>query len=105
MNTPAEKTIIFTFLSHRTKDMKLRWKAIMKFTPAATKDTKIELQIEDGEGVAIPKGIFEIHGEKLSIEDGKTWIEYGSLIKGIENKGVWLYRPKCVPVPGVLTFM
>ena len=105
MRTPTEKTIIFTFLSRRTRDMKMRWKATMRFTPEATRETEIELQIEDGEGVAVKEGMFELHGQRVPVRDGKARMEYGSFIKGIEEKGVWLYRPKCVPVPGVLTFV
>ena len=104
MKTPEGKEITFTFGSHPTKDLKMRWEAKLAFPPGAVADTKLTLTIVDGEGAPVAKGVFEFAGMKIRIADGSAQISYRDFIKGKHETALWLHRDGMMPIPGGLTF-
>ncbi len=104
MKTPADKTVILTFYSHPMKDLSMRWKAQLTFPANADDETAALLAIVDGGGVAVPSGVFEFAGVRISVVDGAGKLRCGDFVRGKHNPSIWLHRPGRLPVPGALTF-
>jgi hypothetical protein len=104
VKTPADKTITLTLYSHPTKDLKMRWKALVVFAPGSTDESFAEIAINDGEGAPIAAGTFEFAGVKTPIKKGVGKLRCGDFVKGKHEPAIWLYRKGMVPVPGALTF-
>ena len=104
MRTPADKKITFTLYSHPTKDLKMRWKALVVFAPDSTDESFAEITINDGEGTPIAAGTFEFAGQRTPIAGGRGALRCGDFAKGKHEPAIWLYRKGKAPVPGALTF-
>ena len=104
MNTPADKTIAFTFGSHPTRDLALRWTAKLVFPPGADAETVLPLSLVDGHGEPVPDGVFAFAGQNLAVRDGAAAIAYADFIRGKHAVALWLHRPGRPPIPGGLTF-
>ena len=104
MKTPTDKTITFTLYSHPTKDLKMRWKALVVFAPGSTDESFAEITINDGEGTPVAEGTFEFAGVKTPIKDGAGKLRCGDFVKGKHEPAIWLYRKGMLPIPGALTF-
>jgi len=105
MKTPADKQIAFTFMSHPTKDLKMRWRAVLTFPPGAGPETLLPLEFFDGEETPIDNAVFEFAGQRLKVAGGKSAIVYADFIAGIHSVPLWLHRPGTFSVPGGMTFV
>ena len=104
MKTPPDKTVTFTYVSHPTKSLKMRWQAKLTFPAGADETTLLELAFEDGEGEPVASGTFEFAGQQIAVRDGKATLAYADFVKGKHDPGVWLHRKGMLPIPGSLTF-
>lgn len=86
------------------KDPKMRWKAILVFAPASTDSSLAELEIRDGEGSEIRRGVFEVAGCRIQVKEGRGAVRCGDFVKGRHEPAIWLHRKDVPPVPGALTF-
>jgi len=103
MFTPPDKTIAFTFVSHPTKSIQLRWTAVLTFPAGATRETILPIRITDGEGLPV-EGMFEFAAQKLKVTAGSTSISYADFIAGKHSVPLWLHRKGLPAIPGGLTF-
>ena len=103
MKTPADKTVIFTFVSHPTSHIPWRWTATLTFPAGANESSALPLEIVNGEGDPVT-GTFEFAGRQIPVKEGKGTLSYADFIKGKHATGVWLHRKGIEPVPGILTF-
>lgn len=104
MKTPPDKTIAFTFISHRTEKSEQRWIAHMTFPPGADGSTMLPIEIMDGNDEPVGSGTFEFAGCSLEVRDGMASISYADFVKGKHSVPIWLHRRGMPPVPGGLTF-
>ena len=104
MKTPDDKRITFTFCSHPTKRLEMRWTAKLVFPPGADAKTVLPLSLVDGHGKPVPEGVFEFAGRRLAVRDGAASISYADFIRGKHAVALWLHRPGRPPIPGGLTF-
>ena len=104
MNTPPEKTITMTFVSHQVRDKKLRWAMNLTFPAGIGEDGFLDIQVEDGEGVPVKSATLEFAGKSIKIKDGCAKLAYSEFIKGKHEKALWLKRRGMEPIPGALTF-
>lgn len=104
MRTPADKRVVFTLYSHPMKEAKLRWKATLAFEPGSTDRSFAALEIKDGEGGPVEKGVFEFAGAKIKVKDGVGRLKCAQFVKGKHEGAIWLHRKGQPPVPGALTF-
>ena len=104
MKAPADKKIVFTFHSHPTKDVSLRWQASIAFPPGATAETPLAITVVDDAGEKIPSAVFEFAGMELPVVDGAATMTFAEFIAGKHSVPIWLHRKGRRPVPGVPTF-
>lgn len=104
MKTPADKTVVFTYVSHPTKSLKMRWQATLTFPAGADAKTELPLTFEDGEGEPVASGQFEFAGRMIDVKSGKGSLSYADFVKGKHETAVWLHRKGMEPIPGSLTF-
>lgn len=104
MRTPPDKQVVFTLYSHPMKDAKLRWKAHLTFEPGSTDSSYALLDMHDGDGNAVEKGVFEFAGAKIKVEKGLGRLKCAAFVKGKHDGAIWLHRKGQPPVPGALTF-
>ena len=104
MKTPGDKTIAFSFHSHPTKDMKMRWQAKLTFPPGSTAETVLPITVVDGDGNPVESAVFEFAGQKLEVRDGEASMTYADFVAGKHSVPIWLHRPGMKPVPGVPIF-
>lgn len=104
MRTPDDKKIAFTFVSHPTKNLDWRWKAVLEFAPGSDENSNLPITVTTDKGEPIEKAVFEFAGQQLEVRDGKTSISYKDFIKGKSSVPLWLYRKGLPPVPAGLTF-
>ena len=104
MKTPEGKTIIMTFHSHPTTDMKMRWIAKITFPPGSTAETVLPITIVDGEELPVESGVFEFAGQKLTVKDGEASMTFAQFVAGKHSVPIWLHRDGMKPIPGVPTF-
>lgn len=104
MRTPPDKTIAFTFVSHKTDRSELRWIAHMTFPPGADGSTVLPIELIDGNDEPVKSGTFEFAGRSLDVRDGRASISYADFVKGKHSVPVWLHRQGMPPIPGGLTF-
>ena len=104
MKTPPDKTVAFTFISHRTEKSEQRWIAHMTFPPGADGSTMLPIEIIDGNDEPVGSGTFEFAGCSLEVRDGMASISYADFVKGKHSVPIWLHRRGMPPVPGGLTF-
>lgn len=104
MRTPDGKTIAFTFFSHPTKSLKMRWTMQIEFPPGIGADAMLRLEIKDGEETPVATGTMEFAGRMIKVKNGEAELAYSDFVKGKHDKGVWLHRRGMPPIPGGLTF-
>ena len=104
MKTPEGKTIVMTFHSHPTKDMKARWIARVTFPAGATAETCLPISIVDGDGLPVDSGVFVFAGQNLTVKDGEASMTLAQFVAGKHSVPLWLHRDGMQPVPGVPTF-
>ena len=104
MKTPADKTVVFTYVSHPIKSLKMRWQATLTFPAGADGKTLLPFSFEDGEGAPIESGQFEFSGRMIDIKAGKGSLAYADFVKGKHETAVWMHRKGMEPIPGSLTF-
>ena len=80
MNTPPDKTIAFTFVSHMTAEPEQRWIAHMTFPPGSDGDTVLQIEIIDGLDAPVREGTFEFAGCSLPVRDGLASIRYADFV-------------------------
>ena len=73
-----DKKIAFVFHSHPTKDLKMRWQAVVAFPPGATAETPLAISVVDGEGEKVASAIFEFAGCELPVVDGAATMTFAS---------------------------
>ncbi len=105
MKTPVDKTLTFSFISHKMKDVSLGWLARVTFPGGSDEGSVLPIEVVDGHGDRVGKAVLEIFGKSLPVMDGISRIKYADFVKGKHEKGVWLHRAGVEPVPGGLTFM
>lgn len=81
-----------------------RWKAVVSFPPGSGQDSLLPIEVVNGNGEPIKKGVFEFAGQKLTVIDGKSQILYADFIKGKHSVPLWLHRSGMDSVIGGLTF-
>ncbi len=104
MKSPEDKKITFSFHSHPTKDMRMRWRAEVVFPPGSTAETPLEISIVDGEEEPVDDATFVFAGQELPVKDGKASMTFAQFIAGKHSVPLWLHRKGKEPVPGVATF-
>lgn len=104
MKTPEDKVVTFTFASHPTRDLKMRWTARLTFPSGAGPDTPLTLAVDDGEGAAVGEGVFELAGMRIPVRNGKAEVRYRDFVEGRHETALWLHRKGMLPIPGGLTF-
>lgn len=104
MKTPDDKTIVFTFHSHPTKDMNMRWIAKITFPPGSTAGTLLPIQVTNVNGSPIRSAIFQFAGKSLPVKDGKSSMTFAEFVSGKHSVPIWLHRDGMKPIPGVPTF-
>lgn len=103
MKSP-DREITLTFFSVPTQQDAEAWRVRLTFPPCATDTTLLSLEVLNGDGSMVTKGVFELAGQQLQVKDGEASICYADFVAGIHEKGVWLLRPGHAPLPGGLTF-
>lgn len=104
MKTPDDKTIALTFGSHPTRDLRMRWTAVITFPAGSTESSVLPIAVRDGNGDLIADAVFEFAGRRLKVKAGAASIGYGDFVRGKHSVPLWLHRPGMPPVPGGLTF-
>ena len=104
MKTPDDKKIVFTFVSHPTKNPDWRWRATLEFAPGSDEHSILPIKVTTADGSPIAKAVFEFAGKRLEVKDGESAISYADFIKGKSSVPLWLYRRGIPPVPAGLTF-
>lgn len=96
--------IHFTFMSHPTPELSIRWKAVVTLPVELKPETELPIEVTDGEETPVAEATFEFAGRRLKVKDGKASIAYAEFLKGKSNTALWLYRKGHWPIPGGLTF-
>lgn len=104
MRTPSDKPLSFVFVSFPAHEMKMRWSAKLNFKGSEDSSSVLDIEVHDGEGEAVKKGVFEFAGQMLAVNDGLTKISYADFIAGKHDRAIWLHRKGFPPIPGDLTF-
>ena len=104
MKTPPDKTIAFTFVSHPTHALGLRWTATVVFPQGSTAEAILPIALVDGRGKPVRSGVFEFAGQRLAVRDGAASLSYADFVRGKHEVALWLHRPGLPPIPGGLTF-
>lgn len=104
MRVPEDKTIAFTFCSHPTATLALRWRAKLTFPAGSDESAVFPIEIVDGEGNPVKKGVFDFAGQHLAVRDGRAEISAANFLRGKSEVPLWLNRDGMPPIPGGLTF-
>lgn len=99
-----EVPIHFTFMSHPTPELSIRWQAVVTLPVELKPETALPIEVADGNGEPVAEATFEFAGRRLKVKDGKASITYAEFLKGKSNTALWLYRKGHWPIPGGLTF-
>lgn len=103
MKSP-DKTLFFFFRSvpmERNADM---WIVRATLPSNASPETPMSLDATDGDEKPLDSAVFEFSGCRVKIFGGRGAVPYGDFVKGMDDKGVWMFRTGLKPVPGYLTF-
>lgn len=104
MKTPEDKEIILTLRSIPINPVSARWVARVTFPAGASVQTRLPIEVMDGEDVPVAAGCLEFAGRQLKVKDGRASLAYADFVAGKHARGVWLHRDGSEPVPGGLTF-
>ena len=105
MRTPADKTIAFTLVSHRTARAAMRWMARITFPPGSGGGDILPVEVVDGEDCPVADGVLEFAGQHLRVRGGEAGLRYADFVAGAHSVPIWLHRDGMPPIPGGLTFL
>jgi len=103
VRVPDDKTVVFTFASHPTATLALRWTARVTFPAGSDGSAVFPIEIIDGEDKPV-NGFFDFAGQHLAVKDGHAEISAADFLRGKSEVPLWLNRDGMPPIPGGLTF-
>ena len=103
MKSP-DKTLFFFFRSIPQELNEDMWIVRATLPPNALAETPMTLDATDGNEKPLGSATFGFSGCRVEISGGRGSVPYGDFVKGMGEKGVWMFRRGCKPVPGSLTF-